>query len=135
MVRPADDMTGKTVVIAGTSSGIGKAAAAALAAAGARVVMVARDRDRGETALEDAQDAADAGGSAEMLFADLSSQREARKLAERVLDRCERIDVLANNAGGVNAKRGVTDDGLETTFAVNHLAPFLLTNLLLERIE
>src|SRR5436190_14906476 len=132
MPRPADDMSDRTVLIAGASSGIGEAGAEALAAAGARVVMVARDAERGEGALADVSDAAGNGGSAELLLADLSSQRQLRDLAAQVLERYERIDVLVNNAGAFNGRRTLTEDGLETTFAVNHLAPFLLTNLLLD---
>ena len=135
MPRPADDMSGRTVLITGASSGIGEAGAKALAAAGARVVMVARDAERGERALAHVSDAAGNGGSAELLLADLSSQRQLRDLAAQVLERYEPIDVLVNNAGAFNGRRTLTEDGLETTFAVNHLAPFLLTNLLLNRLR
>jgi len=135
MPRPAADMSGRTVLITGASSGIGEAGAKALAAAGARVVMVARDAERGERALAHVHEAADNGGSAELLLADLSSQRQLRDLAAQALERYERLDVLVNNAGAFNGRRTLTEDGLETTFAVNHLAPFLLTNLLLDRLR
>jgi NAD(P)-dependent dehydrogenase (short-subunit alcohol dehydrogenase family) len=71
----------------------------------------------------------------ELVICDLASQRQVRELAATVLDRCDRLDVLVNNAGLVLGTRTLTEDGIETTFAVNHLAPFLLTNLLLERLQ
>ncbi|HYM16473.1 MAG TPA: SDR family oxidoreductase, partial [Dehalococcoidia bacterium] len=118
----------------GASNGIGKATASALAAMGARVVLVCRDRARGEAArAEIAREAA--SDAVELEIADLSSQAEIRGLASRMAVAHPRIDVLVNNAGAVNTVRTTTVDGLETTFAVNHLAYFLLTNLLLEQIR
>ncbi len=126
-------MTGKTVLITGGTGGIGKAAAVGLASMGARVGITGRDRARGEQA---AADIADESGSpaVEVFVADMSSQKEVRRLAGDILAAFPRLDVLLNNVGGFWAHRHLTADGLEHTFALNHLAPFLLTNLLLERL-
>ena len=126
-------MTGKTVLITGGTGGIGRAAATALAAMGARVGITGRDRARSDEAA--AAIARESGNPAVDVFvADLSSRAEVRRLAGEVLATYPRLDVLLNNAGGFWAHRHVTADGLEHTFALNHLAPFLLTNLLLERL-
>lgn len=130
----AQGMAGKTVVITGASNGIGKETAVALARMGARVVMVARDQARGEQALADVKQRS-GSQAVELALADLASLQSVRALASELLARCPRIDVLINNAGAVNDTRIVTVDGYETTFAVNHLAHFLLTNLLLERLK
>ncbi len=127
-------MGGKTALITGGTSGIGKASAVALAAMGANVVVVGRNPERGEAAVEEIK-AQSHSGSVELMLADLSVQSEVRKLAEEFLGRHDRLDVLANNAGLVQSKRTETPDGIETTLAINHLAPFLLTNLLIERLE
>ena len=123
-------MTGSTqpvVVVTGASSGIGSAAAVELGELGATVVPVGRDRRRLEKI------AARVGG--EPLQADFASLSEVRRLAADLLERHASIDVLVNNAGLVTQRRELTEDGYEKTFAVNHLAPFLLTNLLLERLR
>ncbi|WP_245548225.1 SDR family NAD(P)-dependent oxidoreductase [Nocardia pneumoniae] len=120
------DLTGKTVVVTGASSGIGAAAAQRLADRGATVAVVGRSPER------TAEVAASVG--AQPFVADFARLDDVRKLADQLLDRYQRIDVLANNAGGAWPKRTVTDDGNELTFQVNHLASFLLTNLLLERL-
>jgi retinol dehydrogenase 14 len=126
-------MAGRTVLVTGATSGIGRATALGLATMGARIAVTGRDRGRTEDA---AREISAAGGrSVEMFVADLSSQAQVRRLASEVLERLPRIDVLINNAGGYWNSRHVTADGLERTFAVNHLAPFLLTNLLLDRLE
>jgi retinol dehydrogenase 14 len=126
-------MTGKTVLITGGTGGIGKAAAIGLASMGARVCITGRDRTRAERAATDIQ--AESGNPAVDVFvADLSSQAEVRRMAGEVLGACPRLDVLVNNVGGFWAHRHVTSDGLEHTFALNHLAPFLLTSLLLDRL-
>jgi retinol dehydrogenase 14 len=127
-------MAGKTVLVTGGSGGIGRATAAGLAALGARVGITGRDRARAEAAA--AQIARETGNPAVDVFvADLSVQPEVRRLAAEVLAAYPRLDVLVNNVGGTWAHRHVTPDGLEHTFALNHLAPFLLTNLLLDRLR
>jgi len=126
-------MRGKTVLITGATSGIGKATALSLAAMGADLAITGRDRERTEGT---AQEIRAAGGSAVQVFlADLSAQADVRRLADEVLQQLPRIDVLINNAGGCWNTRQTTADGLEHTFAVNHLAPFLLTHLLLDRLK
>jgi retinol dehydrogenase 14 len=134
MMDAAASMTGKTVLITGGTGGIGKAAAIALASMGARVGITGRDRARAERAAGEIR--RESGQSAVDIFvADMSSQDEVRRLASEVLATYPRLDVLVNNVGGFWAHRHVTDDGLEHTFALNHLAPFLLTSLLLERLK
>lgn len=125
------------VVITGASSGIGLAAAAALAKGGAAVTMVGHDPAKSEAALaEVTAQAPDA--RVDLLVADLSLQSEVARIAATLLDRAgdgERIDVLVNNAGAIHGHRQLTQDGIEATWALNHLAPFLLTNLLLEHLK
>jgi NAD(P)-dependent dehydrogenase (short-subunit alcohol dehydrogenase family) len=124
-------MAGRTVLVTGGTGGIGRATALGLAAMGAHVAIVGRDRERTEAAAREIREAG--GGSGDQFVADMSSQAEVRQLAADVLQRLPRIDVLVNNVGGYWDTRHVTADGLERTFALNHLAPFLLTHLLLER--
>jgi NAD(P)-dependent dehydrogenase (short-subunit alcohol dehydrogenase family) len=124
----------KTVLITGANSGIGFAAARALAELGARVLMVCRDAERGARARIEVAKAA-AGPAPELLLADLSSSAAIRALALDVNRRFATIDVLINNAGSIFARRELTAEGIERTFATNHLGPFLLTNLLLERVS
>ena len=124
-------MTGKTVLVTGASGGIGRATAKGLAAMGAHVAITGRDRGRVESAAKEIRAA---GGQVLVFVADLSSQAQVRVLADDVLATVPRIDVLINNAGGYWNTRHVTADGLEYTFALNHLAPFLLTHLLLDRL-
>ena len=129
----APSMTGKTVLITGGTGGIGRAAAIGLASMDARVGITGRDRARADRAA--AAIARESGNPAVDVFvADMSSQTEVRRLAGEVLSAYPRLDVLLNNVGGFWAHRHVTADGLEHTFALNHLAPFLLTSLLLERL-
>jgi len=126
-------MAGKSVLVTGGTGGIGKATAIGLAALGARVGITGRDRARTEAAAA-AIRAAPGNPAVDAFAADMSAQAEPRRLAARVLDTYPRLDALVNNVGGFWAHRQVTADGLEHTFAVNHLAPFLLTNLLLDRL-
>ena len=126
-------MTGKTVLITGGTGGIGKATAIRLAAMGARVGIVGRSLGRTQRAA--AEICSESGNAVVDAFgADMSSQVEVRRLASDVLDVYPRLDVLINNVGGFWSHRHVTADGLERTFALNHLAPFLLTSLLLDRL-
>jgi len=126
-------MAGKTVLITGGTGGIGKATAVCLAALGARVGITGRDAVRARAAAVDI--GRESGNPlVDAYAADLSSQTEVRLLAAAVLDAYPRLDVLVNNVGGFWAHRRVTTEGLEHTFAVNHLAPFLLTSLLLDRL-
>ena len=133
MTQDRQPMTGKTVLITGATSGIGKATALRLAAMGADLAITGRDSRRTEAAADEIS-AAGAGGTVLPFVADLSAQSEVRRLAADVLQQLPRIDVLLNNAGGCWNTRRITADGLEHTFAVNHLAPFLLTRLLLSRL-
>ena len=126
-------LRGKTCMITGASSGIGKAAACEIAGMGANLVLVCRDGTRGEQALREIVDTS-GNRNVELLLADLSSQQEIRRLAHRYLASKRPLHVLLNNAGVVMLKRTLTVDGFEATFAVNHLGYFLLTNLLLERL-
>jgi retinol dehydrogenase-14 len=125
-------MTGSTVLITGATGGIGKATALGLAGLGARVAIIGHHQGRTETAATEIRAA---GGRVDTFLADLSSQAEVRRLADEVLERLARVDVLVNNVGGYWNAHRTTADGLEHTFAVNHLAPFLLTNLLLGRLK
>jgi retinol dehydrogenase 12 len=127
-------VAGKTCLVTGATSGIGRALAEQLAQAGARVLLVARDRTRGADALNTIL-TANPGARADLLLCDLSSMRQVRQLAANVAEMYGTLDVLVNNAGVSKFGRTVTDEGLETTFAVNHLAPFLLTNLLLGPLQ
>jgi NAD(P)-dependent dehydrogenase (short-subunit alcohol dehydrogenase family) len=127
-------MTDQTVLVTGGTGGIGKATAVGLAGMGARVGITGRDRIRAEAAAADIR-AASGNPAVDLFTADLSSQAQVRRLAGEVLDAYPRLDVLINNVGGFWAHRNVTVDGLEHTFAVNHLAPFLLTHLLLDRLR
>jgi NAD(P)-dependent dehydrogenase (short-subunit alcohol dehydrogenase family) len=128
------DMQGKICLVTGANSGIGKETALGLAQMGATVVMVCRDRTRGEAAQYEIK--AQSGNDAvDLLLADLSSQQSIRQLAEDFKQRYSQLYVLINNAGVAMLKRHETADGLEMMFAVNQLAPFLLTNLLLDTLK
>src|SRR5436309_3021209 len=120
-------MQGKICLVTGANSGIGKETALRLAQMGATVVMVSRDRARGEAAQNEIK-AQSSNDAVDFLLADLSSQQSIRQLAEDFKQRYSQLHVLINNAGVVMLKRRETLDGLEMTFAVNQLAPFLLTN-------
>ncbi|MGB8556425.1 MAG: SDR family oxidoreductase [Pseudolabrys sp.] len=126
-------MRGKTVVITGGTSGIGEVAAVALAKMGARVVLVARDKSRGDATLARLRDITpDIAHS--VYFADLLRLAEMKRVAAEIADHEPRIDVLINNAGALFAKRRLTEDGLERTFALNHMAYFVMTAGLRERL-
>ena len=127
-------MRGKTVVVTGATNGIGYVTARELAAQGARVILVARDPRKGARAAARIEEAA-GGGAVEFACADLSSQAEIRRLAAEIADAHDRIDVLINNAGAIFARRRLSADGVEMTFALNHLGYFLLTQLLLDRLR
>lgn len=120
-------LNGKTVVITGASSGIGAIAARELASRGATVVPVGRNPQKTAAVAESI--------GVEGIVADFASLTRVRELADELLERCPRIDVLANNAGGLFSSYEVTEDGHELTFQANHLAPFLLTSLLTERLQ
>jgi NAD(P)-dependent dehydrogenase (short-subunit alcohol dehydrogenase family) len=122
------------VVLTGATRGIGQAAALELSRSGAELAIVGRDAER---VSEVAREAQGTGGGAPVHehVADLTSMAQVRALGDELLARYQHIDVLANNAGALFATRALTAEGFERTFALNHLAPFLLTNLLLERLR
>ncbi len=120
-------MDGKTVVITGASAGVGAAAARRMAGLGATVVLIGRSPEKTAGVAREI--------GVEPLTVDFARLTDVRRLADDILARCPRIDVLANNAGGIFPDRVQTEDGHELTFQVNHLAPFLLTNLLREHLE
>jgi len=128
------DMTGKTSLITGGNSGIGKATALGLARMGATVIIVSRDKERGEVALADII-AKSGNQNLELMLADMSSQDSVRRLASDFKARHEMLHLLVNNAGVYLTRRITTVDGLESTFATNHLGPFLLTSLLLDLLK
>ncbi|GMV95161.1 MAG: retinol dehydrogenase [Candidatus Hydrogenedentota bacterium] len=134
MGQSAAPMQGKVSVVTGATSGIGAATALGLAQLGSDVVLIGRDRTRGERVLREVQRVAP-GATATFLAADFRLQQSVRDVASDVLARCDRLDVLINNAGIIATQRRLTVDGIEEQFAVNHLAPFLLTNLLLDRMK
>jgi NAD(P)-dependent dehydrogenase (short-subunit alcohol dehydrogenase family) len=127
-------MQGKLCLVTGATSGIGILTARALASQGARIILVGRNPTKCQNAVQQIQ--ADSGNrDVESFIADLSSQQQIRDLAHRFHERHRRLDVLVNNAGGIWMQRELTVDGLEMTFAVNHLAYFLLTQLLLDDLK
>ena len=128
------DMQGKVCVVTGANSGIGKEAALGLAQLGATVVLVCRSQERGAAALAEIKQRS-GNDSVALLVADLGSQQQVRRAAAACGQQFDRLDVLVNNAALARRKRAVTEDGVELTLAVNHLAPFLLTNLLLDRLK
>ena len=126
-------MKGKVVVITGATSGIGQAAAEGLAGMGARLILIARDCGRGQEALRRlGEQASDVAHS--IYYADLSRLSEMKRVTAEIAKAEPRIDVLINNAGGIFASRQLTEDGLERTFALNHMAYFVLTRGLRERL-
>lgn len=123
----------KTAIVTGATTGIGFATALRLAEMGFAVAILARNESRGHLARQEISKRTD-NERVSVFLADLARLGEVRNVADEILDMCPRIDVLINNAAVIPARREVTPDGLEVQFAVNHLAPFLLTNLLLERL-
>jgi NAD(P)-dependent dehydrogenase (short-subunit alcohol dehydrogenase family) len=123
-------MQNNVCLLTGANSGIGRVTARTLAEQGATLIMICRNKQRGEQTLEEIRSRSK-NNDLHLFIGDLSSQAEIRRLAMEIIPRFPRIDVLLNNAGGINSERTLTIDGLETTFAVNHLAYFLLTNLIL----
>src|SRR5260370_2603711 len=127
-------MRGEAVVITGGRSGIGEVGAETLAKMGARIVLVARDKSRGEATLARLRDCAP-GVAHSVYFADRARLTEMKRVAAQIADQEPRIDVLINNAGALFATRRLTEDGLECTFALNHMAYFVLTEGLRERLS
>ena len=132
--KHSGSMGEKICLITGATSGIGKATAMGLANMGASVVMVGRDQGKGEAVMAEIKQKSN-NASVDLMLADLSSQEEIRRLADEFKEAYPRLDVLINNAGLFRSTRITTADGLEMTFAVNHLACFLLTKLLLDVLK
>src|SRR5579884_3813505 len=128
------DQSGRTILITGANSGIGRAAAEILAGAGATVVLSGRDRGRLDTAVSEVRGAT-GNERVDGLVMDVSSLRSVRAGAAEMLERFDRLDVLVNNAGVILSGRRLSEDGYEMTMATNHLGHFLLTNLLLDRLQ
>lgn len=134
MVHSADTMHDKICVVTGATSGLGLVTAQALARQGATLIVVGRDPERSAATVSRIQQ--ETGNAAvESMLADLSTQGQVRQLATEIQRRFSRLDVLVNNAGALFARRQLSQDGVEMTFALNHLAYFLLTNLLLEPLK
>jgi NAD(P)-dependent dehydrogenase (short-subunit alcohol dehydrogenase family) len=126
-------MKGKTVVITGGTSGIGEVAAEALAHIGARIILVARDKCRADATLMRLRPSGP-GVAHSVYFADLTRLAEMKRLAAEIADREPRIDILINNAGALFGTRRLTEDGLECTFALNHMSYFVVTDGLRDRL-
>jgi NAD(P)-dependent dehydrogenase (short-subunit alcohol dehydrogenase family) len=133
LVAMTDDMTGKLVLITGGNAGIGKETAVGLASKGAHVVVTSRDATRGADAVAEIKQRS-GNDAVDVMALDLARLASVREFAAAFLDRYDRLDVLIDNAGLVLASRSVTEDGNETTFQVNHLGHFLLTELLRDRL-
>ncbi len=130
----AADMTGQVVLITGGNTGIGKQTALELAEAGATVVITSRNRAKGESAAAEIREHT-GSDTVEVMDLDLARFESIRSFADEFLDRYDRLDVLVNNAGLTLSQRSETEEGFETTFGVNHLGHFLLTDLLLARLQ
>ena len=128
----SSEMKGKRVVVTGASRGIGRETALAIGRMGADISLVVRDEARGNTVAEEVRAL---GAEVDVFVADLSSMADIRRMAEGLLEKHDRIDVLVNNAGALLMDRQVTKDGYEATFATNHLGYFLLTELLLDAVK
>jgi len=127
-------MKGKICMITGANSGIGKATAIGLAKMGATIVMVCRNKKKGEKALDYIKSESN-NGNVNLFIADLSTQKAIHQLVKDFKEKYQHLHVLINNAGVNLSKRVLTDDGIESTFAINYLAPFLLSNLLLDILQ
>jgi len=134
-MQPWGGVAGKRVLITGATSGIGLAAAVELARRGAQLVMIARSETKANEAVRRIRTAAGDAAVVDTLLADLASQSSIREVASKALAQYPTIQVLINNAGAVYGVRRLSPDGIELTWAVNHLAPFLLTTLLLDRLK
>lgn len=134
MVDTGKPMSGKICVVTGATSGIGEVTARELARQGATVIVVGRSQEKSAATVEKIEQET-GNANVEYMLADLAVQQDVRGLAEQVEGRHQRLHVLVNNAGAVILKRQQTVDGIETTFALNHLSYFLLTNLLLDRLK
>ena len=128
------NIEGKQVLVTGASRGIGRATVLQLAALGANISILVRNREAGEKVIEEVR-ASGSKSRMDFFVADLSSLAEVRRVAKEYLEKHDRLDVLLNNAGAINMDRETTADGYERTFATNHLAYFLLTELLLDLLK
>ena len=128
------NMNGKVCLVTGSTDGIGKVSARVLAELGAKVIIVGRNPEKSAIVLAELRSIS-GNENIDLLMADLAVMQEVRDLAEQVISRYDRIDVLLNNAGGYFTKHEITSDGLEMTFALNHMSYFLLTNKLMELLK
>lgn len=128
------DMDRRVCIVTGATSGIGKATALELASKGATVVLICRNRQKGENTIREIRSLT-RSDTTDFMVADLSSQQQVRAVAAEFGAKYQRLDVLINNAGATFAKRAESVDGIEMSLAINHLAPFLLTNLLLDKLK
>lgn len=124
----------KFAIVTGANSGLGKVAALELAKTGMQVTLVCRNPEKGKSVLREIKSVS-GNQRVELLLCDLSSQRQVAELAKKIRSRYPRVDILLNNAGAINSRRTLTEDGIENTFATNHLAYFHLINLLLDRLK
>jgi NAD(P)-dependent dehydrogenase (short-subunit alcohol dehydrogenase family) len=129
-----NNMASKICIVTGSNSGIGKATALGLAESGATVVMVCRDLERGEAAKKEIQEKT-SNTSIDLMICNLSSQQQIREFVKNFKDKYQNLHILINNAGVLPSRRTLTKDGIEMQFATNYLAPFLLTNLLLDVLK
>jgi NAD(P)-dependent dehydrogenase (short-subunit alcohol dehydrogenase family) len=129
-----ETMKGRVCLVTGATSGIGRITAQTLAGMGATVIVVGRNQVKTQAVVDEIKQAT-GNPNLDLFITDFSVQQQIRDLAGKVLDRHPHLHVLVNNAGAINRKRSVSVDGIEMTFAVNHLAYFLLTNLLLDRLK